>query len=214
MFSCCLQTTRASSLKKDNRESHDGVWRHRVHSCHQRLWPFSQMVEKLTKVSQGRDYTDQNLMETQREAWIRAQTLVEQMNTLVPFLQERQPLVALAFLTTYRTFVTPRKVLDLLYAYLSPYSKDDAEVKSILCSFLETWMDRNPEDFYDASDLLPLKYLKGYMSVYMPQCDLSVRVKRLLTQLEEEHTMDSQAKDEEDSDLGRHTSSEPRIEWV
>jgi len=74
-------------------------------------------------------------------------------------------------------------------------------------------MDKNPEDFCDPSDLLPLKYLKAYLSVYI-HCDLSVRVKRLLTQLEEEHAKDSQAKDEEDSDLGRHTSSEPQIEWV
>jgi len=75
-------------------------------------------------------------------------------------------------------------------------------------------MDKNPEDFCDPSDLLPLKYLKDYLSVYMPHCDLSVHVKRLLTQLEEEHAKYSQAKDEEDSDLGRQTSSDPHIEWV
>ncbi|EDL90904.1 rCG38645 [Rattus norvegicus] len=39
-------------------------------------------------------------MEPQREAWIRAQTVVEQINTLVPFLQEREPLAVLAFLST------------------------------------------------------------------------------------------------------------------
>eukprot|EP00073_Rattus_norvegicus_P031001 XP_006252844.1 PREDICTED: ral guanine nucleotide dissociation stimulator-like isoform X1 [Rattus norvegicus] len=138
------------------------------------------------------------------------------MNTLVPALNEWDPLVVIAFLSTYRSFATPLQVLDLLfvrYAYFSPYSKEDEQVKSTLCSFLETWMDKNPEDFCDPSDQLPLKYLKGYLSVYMPHCDLSVHAKRLLTQLEE-YAKYSQAKDEEDSDLGRHTSSEPQVEWV
>jgi len=34
---CCLAV-----LKKDNREGHNAVWRHRLHSCLQHLWPFSQ----------------------------------------------------------------------------------------------------------------------------------------------------------------------------
>lgn len=90
----------------------------------------------------------------------------------------------------------------------------DEQVKNTLCSFLETWLDKNPEDFCDPSDLLLLKHLKAYFSVYMPNSDLSVRVTRLLTQVQEEHAKDSQAKDDEDSDLGRHTSSGPQIEWV
>jgi len=57
MFSCCLRTTRGSGLKKDNRKGHDGVWRHRVLSCLQRLWPFSKKGKNLTKASQGN--TDQ-----------------------------------------------------------------------------------------------------------------------------------------------------------
>ncbi|XP_032774819.1 ral guanine nucleotide dissociation stimulator-like [Rattus rattus] len=220
MFSCCLQTTRGSGLKKDNSRGDDGVWRHRLQSCLKNLWPFSHRGNNLTKASQGTTHTDlvsaqRNLMEPRTESCIRAQTVVEQMNTLMPSLHEGDPLDVIDFLSTYRSFATPLQVLDLLfvrYAYFSPHSKEDEQVKSTLCSFLETWMDKNPEDFCDPSDLLPLKYLKGYLSMYMPHCDLSVCVKRLLTQLEEEHARDSQAKDEEDSDLGRHTSSEPQIE--
>ncbi|NP_001389437.1 uncharacterized protein LOC502056 [Rattus norvegicus] len=224
MFSCCLRTTRGSSLKKDNRRDHDVVWRHRLQSCLQCLWPFTQRGNNLTKANHRMTHTDldekvsaqKNLMETRTESYIRAQTVVEQMNTLVPSLDKGYPLVDLAFLSTYKSSATPLHILDLLfvrYAYFSPHSKEDEQVKNTLCSFLETWMDKNPEDFCDPSDLLPLKYLKAYLSVYI-HCDLSVRVKRLLTQLEEEHAKDSQAKDEEDSDLGRHTSSEPQIEWV
>jgi len=75
-------------------------------------------------------------------------------------------------------------------------------------------MDKNPEDFCDPSDLLPLQYLEAYLSVYIPNSDLIVRVKILLTQLQEEHAKDLQAKHEEDSDLRRHTSSDPQIECV
>lgn len=100
------------------------------------------------------------------------------------------------------------------YTYFSPYSKEDEQVKNTLHSFLETWLDKNPEDFCDPSDMLPLKHLKAYLSVYMPNPDLSVCVTRLLTQLQEERAKDSQAKDEEEWDLGRHTSSDPQIEWV
>ncbi|XP_032741376.1 ral guanine nucleotide dissociation stimulator-like [Rattus rattus] len=215
MFSCCLRTTRGSGLKRHNGEGQDGVWRQRIHSCFQRLWPFSRKGTNLTKASQGQEHTDQ--MEPQREACSRAQIVVEQMNTLVPSLKEWDPFSVLAFLSTYRYFATPIQVLDLVfvrYAYFNPYSKEDEQVKNTLCSFLETWMDTNPEDFCDPADLLPLKYLKAYLSVCMPHSDLSVSVKRLLTQLQEEHAKDSQTKDEEASDLGRQTASDLHFEWV
>lgn len=70
------------------------------------------------------------------------------------------------------------------YAYFNPYSKEDEQVKNAVLSFLETWMDKNPEDFCDPADLFPLKYLNIYLRVCIPHPDLSVRVKRLLTQLQ------------------------------
>ncbi|XP_038943131.1 ral guanine nucleotide dissociation stimulator-like [Rattus norvegicus] len=158
-----------------------------------------QKGKKLNKANQG--HTDQHTsaqkdqMEPQRESSIRAQSAVEHMNILVP------PLSA------YRRIATPLQILDLLFvrdSYFSPYSKEDEQVKNTLWSFLETWMDKNPEDFCDPSDMLPLQYLEAYLSVYIPNSDLIVWVKNLLTQLQEEHAKDLQAKDEEDSDLGRH----------
>lgn len=97
------------------------------------------------------------------------------------------------------------------YAYFCPHSEEDEQVKDTLCNFLETWMEKNPEDFYEPSDLFPLKYLKAYLSVHMPHSDLIARVNRLLTQLLEEQAKESQAKDEEESDLRRHTSSDPQL---
>jgi hypothetical protein len=41
MFLCCLRTTRGSGHRKNNREGRGGVWRRRVHSSLQHLWPFA-----------------------------------------------------------------------------------------------------------------------------------------------------------------------------
>lgn len=78
-------------------------------------------------------------------------------------------------------------------------------------------MDMIPEDFCQTSDLLPLKYLKTYLSMNMPDSDLNVRVNRLLTQLQKDQANFSQAnfsqaKDEEDSDLESIISSYPELE--
>lgn len=43
----------------------------------------------------------QDQMQPRRESCTRAQTVVEQMNTLVPSLQEGDPFIVLAFLSTY-----------------------------------------------------------------------------------------------------------------
>lgn len=59
MFSWCLRTTRGLGLKKENREGHGSVWRHRVHSCLQRLWPFSRKGKTVTKGKQDQNHTDQ-----------------------------------------------------------------------------------------------------------------------------------------------------------
>ena len=84
------------------------------------------------------------------------------------------------------------------YANLSPYSEEDEQVKNTLCSFLNMWIDKNPEDFCDTLDLFPLNYVKAYLSVYMPHSDLIDHVNMLLTQLQQEQDKESQEKDEED----------------
>lgn len=103
------------------------------------------------------------------------------------------------------------------YANFGSYSEGDEQIKGTLCSFMDTWIDRNPEDFCQPSDLLILKYLKASFRVYMAHSDLSIRVNRLLTMLQEKKkkkAKDSQTQDEEDSHLGRHTPSDPEIQWV
>ncbi|XP_052045851.1 ral guanine nucleotide dissociation stimulator-like [Apodemus sylvaticus] len=225
MFSCLPRTPRGSSLKNDKTEGHGSIWRHRVHSCLQRLWPFSRKGKILTKVSQDRDNSDQgekasapmDLQEHHRVSRVSAETVVKLVNNLVPSLQEGDPFFVHAFLSKYRSFATPLQVLDLLfmrYANFGPYSEEDEQVKNTLCSFLDTWMDKNPEDFSEPTDVLTLKYLKASYIVFMAHSDLSVRVNRIQTMLQKIKAKDLQSEDEEDSDLGIYKSSDPEIQWV
>ncbi|XP_028644925.1 ral guanine nucleotide dissociation stimulator-like [Grammomys surdaster] len=219
MFSCCLRTTRGSGHKKNNREGRGGVWRHRAHSCLKCLWPFAR--RKTNRKDQGKNVSDPEGQRTcNAEPHINADTLKKLVNHLVPSLQSGDPFFVPSFLSTYRRFATTLQVLNLLfkrYEYFCPNSEEDQEVKSTLCSFLNTWMDMNPEDFCQTSDLLPLKYLKTYLSMNMPDSDLNVHVSRLLTQLQKEQDYFSQAnfsqaKDEEDSDLESIISSYTELE--
>ncbi|XP_063133780.1 ral guanine nucleotide dissociation stimulator-like [Rattus norvegicus] len=196
MFSCCLRTTRGSGLKKDNREGHGGVWRHRVGSCLQRLWPFSRKGRSLTRSSQGQEHTDkdendsaaQDLRESYRDSNFSTEAVVKLRNNLGPSLQEGDTFYVPAFVITYQRFDTPLLVLDQLflrYANFSPYCEEDEQINNTLCSFLETWMDKN------TSELFILKYIKAYFDVCMAHLDLSVHVNRFMTLMQDNQAKDS-----------------------
>ncbi|XP_052045854.1 ral guanine nucleotide dissociation stimulator-like [Apodemus sylvaticus] len=225
MFSCCVPAPRGSGLKKDNREGNRGIWRHRVLSCLLCLWPFSRNRNILTKENQDLDLTDQGentsplqeVGELHGESQNSAETVVKLGNNLVPSLQEGDPFFFPGCLSTCQRFVTPLQALDLLhvkYANFGPYSEEDEQVKNTLCSFLDTWMDKNPEEFCEPTDVLTLKYLKASYIVFMAHSDLSVRVNRIQTMLQKIKAKDLQSEDEEDSDLGIYKSSDPEIQWV
>ncbi|XP_076795719.1 ral guanine nucleotide dissociation stimulator-like [Arvicanthis niloticus] len=152
-----------------------------------------------------------------REFRITADTVEKLVNHLVPSLWGGDSFFAPAFLDAYRSFTTTRHVVDLLlkrYAYFRPDCKEDEQVKSILCSFLNTWIDKYPEEFCQTSDLSILRKLKAYLSVNMPYSHLNFRVYNLLMELQQESN-ESEREDEEDSDLGSHTSEDSEIDlWV
>ncbi|CAO2594703.1 Ral guanine nucleotide dissociation stimulator [Lemmus lemmus] len=204
MFSCCLQKTQGSGLKKDNSEGHGGVSRQWVRSCSQRLWPFGRKETNLTQGSQGQAHTD--------ESRISADMVEKLVNHLVPSLQGGDPFFVPAFLYTYRRFATTQQVLDLLfkrYEYFCPYCEEDEQVKKTICTLLDTWMDKKPEEFCQTSALSIVKQMKNYLLVHTPYSDLVLRVHMLLTHLEEQEAAETEAKDEEVSDLGSHTSADP-----
>ncbi|XP_034365660.2 ral guanine nucleotide dissociation stimulator-like [Arvicanthis niloticus] len=152
-----------------------------------------------------------------REFRITADMVGKLVNHLVPSLRGGDRFFAPAFLDAYRSFTTTKHVMDLLlkrYAYFCPDCKEDEQVKSILCSFLDTWIDKYPEEFCQTSDLSILKKLKAYLSVNMPYSDLKLRVHILLMELQQESN-ESERADEEDSDLGSHISGDSEIDlWV
>ncbi|KAL1784728.1 hypothetical protein HispidOSU_019069 [Sigmodon hispidus] len=131
------------------------------------------------------------------------------VNHLVPSLQGGNPFFVPAFLYTYQRFATTQQVLELLfkrYANFRPYCEEDEQAKKTICVFLDTWMDKKPEEFSQTSALPIVKQMKNYLILNMPYSDLVVRVHMLLTHLEEQEATESEAKDEEASDLGSHTS--------
>lgn len=79
------------------------------------------------------------------------------------------------------------------YSFFGPFEEDE-QVKNTLCNFLHTWMDTNPEDFCGPIDFFPLKYMKAYLSAFVPPSDHTVHFNRLLTQLQEEQAKNSQAR--------------------
>lgn len=60
-------------------------------------------------------------------------------------------------------------------------------------------MDKKPEEFCQSSALTIVKQMKNFLVVNMPYSDLTVRVRMLLTHLEEEEATGSEAKNEEAS---------------
>ncbi|XP_055464491.1 ral guanine nucleotide dissociation stimulator-like [Psammomys obesus] len=223
MFSRCLKTIQGSGLKRDKSGGHGGPWRHRIHSCLQRLWPFSRKEADLTQGSQSQGHTDKakedsapkDQKEPCGESRISADVVEKLVNHLVPSLQAGDTFFVPAFLCTYRRFATTQQVLDLLfkrYDNFHPYCEEDEQVKKTICIFLDTWMDKNPDDFCQSSCLSILRKMKTYLIVNMPYSDLIVRVHMLLTYLEEQGVSESEAKDDKDSDLWSHISEDPELE--
>ncbi|XP_040591251.1 ral guanine nucleotide dissociation stimulator isoform X2 [Mesocricetus auratus] len=210
MLSRCFKATPGSEPKKDRSEGR-GVWKHRVHSCLQCFWPSGRKETNLTQGSQAQDCKDQVEKESApmvqeepcRESRISAVMVARLVNHLVPSLQGGDPFFVPAFLCIYQRFATTQQVLDLLlerYAHLRLFCEEDEQIKKTICTFLDTWMDKKPEEFCQSSALTIVKQLKNFLVVNMPYSDLTVRVCMLLTHLEEEEATESEVKDEETSD--------------
>lgn len=219
MFSCCLQTTPGSDAKakKGKSKDHGGAWRRKVRSCFRRLWPFARKKRDLTQCRKAKGYTGKgehvcapkDPKEPCRESRISADMVERLVNYLVPSLQGGDVFFVPAFLYTYRRFATTEQVLDLLfkkYACFRLYNEEDEQLKKTICTFLDTWMDKKPEEFCQSSCLPVLKKMKSYLIDNMPYSDLIVRVHMLLTYLEE------QGAGSKDDDEGRHTSSDSELE--
>lgn len=70
---------------------------------------------------------------------------------------------------------------------------------STICSLLDYWIDKFPEEFCRIEHLPILKRVKDYLSVNMPSSDLLVRVQSLQENLLSQVASNSGASDEEAS---------------
>ncbi|ERE77108.1 Ras guanine nucleotide exchange factor containing protein [Cricetulus griseus] len=147
-----------------------------------------------------------------RESRISAVMVARLVNHLVPSLQGGDPFFVPAFLCIYQRFATTQQVLDMLfkrYAHLRLFCEEDEQIKKTICTFLDTWMDKKPEEFCQSSALTIVKQMKNFLVVNMPYSDLTVRVRMLLTHLEEEEATGSEAKNEEAS--GKNTNVDYKL---
>ncbi|OBS75632.1 hypothetical protein A6R68_17916, partial [Neotoma lepida] len=130
----------------------------------------------------------------------RFSTLKEMVIHLVTSLQAGDLCIVLAFISIYQRFVTIQQVLDLLfkrYAYFCPACEEDEQVKNAICTILNTWIEKFPEDFCQTSELTILKQVKNYLVANILCSDLLVRVHALLIQLQAAVASDSEASTEE-----------------
>lgn len=68
----------------------------------------------------------------------------------------------------------------------------------MLCTFLDTWIDKYPGEFCQTSDLSILRKLQAYLIMNMPYSDLNLRVHNLLTELQQD-SYESEIEGEDDS---------------
>ncbi|XP_040592728.1 ral guanine nucleotide dissociation stimulator-like [Mesocricetus auratus] len=214
MFSCCLGNTRKgiSDLKEDKRGGsgggHGGAWSLRACSWIQGLWPFGLKETNLTQGGQ-RSRGSQGTQESQgiqvQDVTVQVReesapkmleesrrpsqfgSMEEMMAQLVTSIQGGDSFFVFVFYCIHQKFLTTQHVLDLLfkrYPSFRPDSEEDERIKYTICTLLDYWIDKFPEDFCTIQHLPILNQVKTYLIVNMPSSDLLVRVKMLQMQLE------------------------------
>ncbi|KAK3088008.1 hypothetical protein FSP39_013341 [Pinctada imbricata] len=143
----------------------------------------------------GREFS--HLMwETQKIRVIKAGTLEKLVESLVTVKGELDSTYVNVFLATYRTFATPKQVLDLLiarYKWLKTHVEESKEKKEInevqqrtVKSVISVWMDTYPDDFRDDPDYVCLCTLEEFSQKYIPDSDLATRARHKMEKFQRE----------------------------
>ncbi|CAG5124735.1 unnamed protein product, partial [Candidula unifasciata] len=159
-------------------------------------------LKKVTYLSQARleDENEKNrefshlMWETHKVRVIRAGTLAKLVESLTNSRGEMDSSYVNIFLATYRTFATPRQVLDTLierYKLLCSQIKEDkSELYETqhrsLKSVVFVWLDTYPEDFHDSPDYICLHVLDKFAREYAPGTDIGRKVKEKLAAFRQE----------------------------
>ncbi|CAL1534302.1 unnamed protein product [Lymnaea stagnalis] len=122
---------------------------------------------------------------TQKVRYIRSGTLAKLVESLTNSQGEMDSSYVNIFLATYRTFATPRQVLDTLmdrYKFVrSQTIEDKTEINEMqlrsLKSVIFVWLDTYPEDFHDPPDYTCLNELERFARDSAPGSGIEVKVK-------------------------------------
>ncbi|XP_021345418.1 ral guanine nucleotide dissociation stimulator-like 1 [Mizuhopecten yessoensis] len=144
---------------------------------------------------QGREFS--HLMwETQKTRVIKAGTLEKLVESLVTVKGELDSTYVNVFLATYRTFATPRQVLDQLiqrYKWLKLSGQECTERKELqeiqqrtVKSVISVWLDTYSEDFREEPDYPCLHTLELFSTQYIPDSDLAMRARHKIDRFHKE----------------------------
>lgn len=136
------------------------------------------------------------MWETQKIRVIKAGTLEKLVESLVTIKGELDSTYVNVFLATFRTFATPKQVLDLLidrFKWLKKTGTETKEKKELhdvqqrtIKSVISVWMDTYPDDFREDPDYLCLQTLIKFSERHIPDSDLSSRAKHKLERFQKE----------------------------
>ncbi|XP_073914165.1 ral guanine nucleotide dissociation stimulator-like [Castor canadensis] len=150
--------------------------------------------------SQGAKELAPTLADPCKAGMLKAGTLQQLVDHLVPALLFGDPMDIPIFLCTYRRFATTQQVLDLLLTRYDSflYSTEDGgpqeQVKQAMSFIVGTWLKQYSEDFTEPLNFPCLKKLVNYLQVNMPGSDEENHAKLLLAQME--HLAPSKEKSE------------------
>ncbi|XP_073914149.1 ral guanine nucleotide dissociation stimulator-like [Castor canadensis] len=196
MFPCCLRAYEGSEDRTTQSEGHDHVLTCWVSPRSGRLKRFSHRIPK------GANELAPTLADPCKAGMLKAGTLEELVDHLVPALLFGDPTYIPIFLCTYRRFATTQQVLDLLftrYASFFLYSNEVGgprqQLKLAMSYILGTWLNEYSRDFTEPPDFPCLKKLVAYLKFNMPGSEEERHAKLLLVHLE--HLVSSEEKSEE-----------------
>ncbi|XP_062586095.1 ral guanine nucleotide dissociation stimulator-like 1 isoform X4 [Saccostrea cucullata] len=143
------------------------------------------------------DHSKGHLMwETQKIRVIKAGTLEKLVESLVTAKGELDSTYVNIFLATYRTFASPKQVLEILikrYKWLEKDSSEHKEKKEnnenqqkTFKNVISVWMDTYPDDFRDHPDYTCLTVLESFSHQFIPDSDLELRARHKIEKFQRE----------------------------
>lgn len=166
---------------------------------------YNAYLKRVTYLSQARleDETSREfshlMWETQKLRAIKAGTLPRLVESLATVRGELDSSYMNVFLATYRTFATPRQLLQAIidrYQTLRSQNKEgksefyEQQQKTMKC-VLSVWLDTYPEDFHEHPDYPCLTLLESFAREVIPDSDLATRAQQRIAKHKKEDSVEN-----------------------